>query len=179
MDVEGTQLTEQSNGEQWMSERIGVLFVCLGNICRSPLAEGVFRHIVAAEGLADEFDVDSAGTSSYHTGDSPDTRTVEVARRRGLVLEHAARQVVAADLHRFHYLIVMDASNRAKVERLAEQASGRSEVHMLRAFDDEAGADQDVPDPYFGGAGGFEVVHDMVERACRGLLAHIRSEHGI
>jgi protein-tyrosine phosphatase len=162
-----------------MSDRIGVLFVCLGNICRSPLAEGVFRDVVRKEGLDGRFDIDSAGTSSYHTGDSPDPRTVAVARARGLELEHAARQVVEKDLHRFHYVMVMDGSNRDKVERLASQAAGRAEVHMFRAFDDEAGTDLDVPDPYFGGPDGFEDVHDMVERACRGLLEHIRSEHDV
>jgi protein-tyrosine phosphatase len=162
-----------------MSDRIGVLFVCLGNICRSPLAEGVFRDVVQKEGLDGRFDIDSAGTSSWHAGDSPDPRTVAVARERGLELEHAARQVLAEDLHRFHYVLVMDASNRAKVEKLAAQAAGRAEVLMLRAFDAAAGTDLDVPDPYFGGPGGFEAVHDMVERACRALLDHIRAEHDV
>jgi protein-tyrosine phosphatase len=162
-----------------MSDRIGVLFVCLGNICRSPLAEGVFRDVVRKEGLDDRFEIDSAGTSSYHAGDSPDPRTVAVARDRGLELDHVARQVVEPDLHRFHYVLVMDGSNREKVERLAAQAAGRAQVHMLRAFDGEADTDLDVPDPYFGGPGGFEEVHDMVERACRGLLEHIRTEHDV
>jgi protein-tyrosine phosphatase len=162
-----------------MSGSIGVLFVCLGNICRSPLAEGVFRHIVEEAGLADRFDIDSAGTSAYHAGDAPDERTVAVARRRGLALDHAARQVLQEDLQRFDYVLVMDTANRSKVERLAEQAAGRAEVRLLRAFDAEAGEDLDVPDPYFGGPDGFEDVHDMVERACRGLLEHIRTEHGL
>jgi protein-tyrosine phosphatase len=162
-----------------MSGSIGVLFVCLGNICRSPLAEGVFRHIVEEAGLADRFDIDSAGTSAYHAGDAPDERTVAVARRRGLDLDHAARQVLQEDLQRFDYVLVMDTANRSKVERLAEQAAGRAEVRLLRAFDAEAGEDLDVPDPYFGGPDGFEDVHDMVERACRGLLEHIRTEHGL
>jgi protein-tyrosine phosphatase len=157
-------------------ENVGVLFVCLGNICRSPLAEGVFRQVVEEEGLADSFRIDSAGTTSYHTGSPPDSRTVEVARRRGLVLEHAARQIREEDLELFDYVVVMDASNRGKVERLAERAPGRAEIHMLRAFDPEAEADADVPDPYFGGPDGFEDVHDMVERSCRGLLEHIRLE---
>lgn len=157
-----------------MSDRVGVLFVCLGNICRSPLAEGVFRQVAREEGLEDRFQIDSAGTSSYHVGASPDSRTVEVARRRGVRLEHEARQVLREDLERFDYVLVMDGSNLAKVERLGRDLPGSAEVHLLRSFDPEARGEQDVPDPYFGGAAGFEAVHDMVERACRGLLQHIR-----
>lgn len=159
--------------------RIGVLFVCLGNICRSPLAEGVFAQIVEAEGLAERFDIDSAGTSDYHIGDSPDPRTVEEARRRGLELSHAARQVTTQDLERFDYVIAMDASNLGKLERLAKQQRGRAQLHLLRTFDDEARDDLEVPDPYFGGPDGFSDVHDMVERASRGLLEHIRSEFAL
>jgi protein-tyrosine phosphatase len=162
-----------------MSDRIGVLFVCLGNICRSPLAEGVFRDIVEREELGDRFDIDSAGTSDYHIGDSPDGRTVAEARRRGLELDHAARQVKAADLDRFDYIIAMDASNLGRIERLARSAPRSAELHLLRAFDPEAGDDLEVPDPYFGGADGFANVHDMVERACAGLLRHIREQHAL
>lgn len=140
---------------------------------------GVFRHLVEEEGLADRFEIDSAGTSSYHTGDSPDPRTVAVASARGLRLEHAARQILAEDLERYDYVVVMDGSNLSKVQRIARQSPGRAEVHLLRSFDPEAGGETDVPDPYFGGPDGFEDVHDMVERACRGLLDHIRSERGI
>lgn len=163
-----------------MQERkIGVLFVCLGNICRSPLAEGVFRHLVERDGLGDRFDIDSAGTSDYHIGDSPDPRTVEEARRRGLALSHAARQVASEDLDRFDYIIAMDASNLGKLERIAKQYRGRAELHLLRAFDEDARDDLEVPDPYFGGPDGFSDVHDMIERASEGLLAHIRAEFAL
>lgn len=158
---------------------VGVLFVCLGNICRSPLAEGVFRQLVDEAGLARRFEIDSAGTSAFHAGDPPDSRTVEVARRRGLELEHAARQIELDDFRRFHYVVVMDASNHGKVRALEARVEGRAEVHMLRSFDGDAGDDLDVPDPYFGGPDGFEDVHDMVERACAGLLHHIREQHGL
>ena len=161
-----------------MKEEIGVLFVCLGNICRSPLAEGVFREIVREEGLQDRFDVDSAGTSDYHTGDSPDPRTVSEAKRRGLILDHAARQIRSQDLEKFDYVIAMDASNLGRVERLAKSMRG-AQLRLLRSFDEEAADDLEVPDPYFGGPDGFADVHDMVERACRGLLAHIRSQHAL
>lgn len=162
-----------------MSDSIGVLFVCLGNICRSPLAEAVFRDLVRREGLEDRFDVDSAGTSSYHTGEFPDARTVETAQRRGLSIEHAARQIQDEDLERFRYVIAMDASNLGRIEGLAAGLESDAELHLLRAFDATAGDDLEVPDPYFGGPGGFEEVHDMVERASRGLLGHIRAQHGL
>ncbi|CAN5637034.1 low molecular weight protein-tyrosine-phosphatase [soil metagenome] len=162
-----------------MRDRIGVLFVCLGNICRSPLAEGVFRQIVEREGLADRFEIDSAGTSAYHCGDPPDSRTAEVARRRGVLLEHAARQVDEEDFERFDFILAMDASNLGKLQRLAQRASGEAELQLLRGFDASADDDLEVPDPYFGGADGFEDVHDMVERACDGLLQHVRSVRGV
>lgn len=162
-----------------MAEKVGVLFVCLGNICRSPLAEGVFRDIVERAGLGDRFDIDSAGTSDYHIGDSPDARTVAEARRRGLALEHAARQLTDRDLERFDYVIAMDASNLGRIERLARRVPRTAELHLLRAFDAEAGDDLEVPDPYYGGPDGFADVHDMVERACEGLLAHIREQHAL
>jgi protein-tyrosine phosphatase len=160
-----------------MTQRIGVLFVCLGNICRSPLAEGVFKAVVTQSGLEDRFDIDSAGTSAFHVGDTPDPRTLDVATRRGVRLDHTARQVAPADLDRFHYIIAMDLSNLGRLERLAERVRGRAELHLLRAFDAAADGDLEVPDPYFGGADGFEDVHDMVERASEGLLEHIRSQH--
>jgi protein-tyrosine phosphatase len=162
-----------------MTQRIGVLFVCLGNICRSPLAAAVFGEIVRGEGLEARFQVDSAGTSDYHTGDSPDPRTVSEAQRRGLTLEHAARQIGIEDLERFDYVIAMDASNLGRIERLAKSLGRSAELHLLRAFDEEANDDLEVPDPYFGGPDGFADVHDMIERACRGLLDHIRSQHAL
>lgn len=165
-----------------MGSTVRVLFVCRGNICRSPLAMGVFRSVVAAAGLAHRIEIDSAGTSSYHAGLPPDARTVAVARRRGLALAHAARQVQAEDLHSFDYVVVMDGSNRDSVERLARPGPGSARsarILMLREFDPAAGGAPDVPDPYFGGPADFEAVHDMVERACSGLLEHIRREHGL
>lgn len=154
--------------------RIGVLFVCLGNICRSPLAEGVFRYLVRRAGLTDRFHIASAGTSDYHTGESPDRRTAEVARRRGVVLDHAAVQMTSKDLDRFDYVLAMDRQNLSRIQRLAGGRRHRARLELLRTFDDTAGDRLEVPDPYFGGPRGFEEVHDMIERACAGLLAHIR-----
>jgi protein-tyrosine phosphatase len=159
-------------------DRIGVLFVCLGNICRSPLAEGVFRDLVEEAGLADRFRIDSAGTSGYHDGEGPDPRTVEVARARGVVLDHVSRRVRPIDFEIFEYIIAMDGDNLRKLQRLDLEAQGEAEIALLRSFE-EGDGDLHVPDPYFGGPRGFEDVHDMVERACRGLLAHIVDRHDV
>jgi protein-tyrosine phosphatase len=160
-------------------DKLSVLFVCLGNICRSPLAEGVFHHLVQQAGIARHFHIDSAGTSGYHAGDPPDARTSSVARARGIELTSRSRQLLQEDLQDFDYLIVMDEDNRAGVERLARTRAPRAKVHLLREFDDEANGDLNVPDPYYGGPRGFEDVHDMVERSCRVLLDHLRERHGI
>lgn len=159
-------------------EPIGVLFVCLGNICRSPLAEGVFRGLAEAEGLSARFRIDSAGTSGYHDGEGPDARTAEVARARGILLDHVSRRVRPIDFETFHYIIAMDSDNLRKLRRLDVETDGDAEIALLRSFDEDA-ADPEVPDPYFGGPHGFEDVHDMVEAACRGLLAHIRDRHDL
>ena len=164
-------------------DRIGVLFVCLGNICRSPLAECVFRALVDEAGLAHAFDIDSAGTASYHVGDQPDPRTRRTAAERGVTLTGRARQVEATDFRRFDYIIAMDADNHRTLERrLARLSAGderRGQLRMLREFDPEAGRDLDVPDPYYGGPRGFHDVHDIVERSCLALLGKIRIEHGL
>lgn len=157
---------------------IRVLFVCLGNICRSPLAEAVFRHLVGERRWTDRFEIDSAGTSGWHRGAPPDWRSAEVARRRGIELAGASRKVTAADLRRFDYVIAMDAENRAALDELRAASGGTAEVRQLREFEPGAGS-LDVPDPYYGGPRGFEDVHEIVERACAGLLAHIAAERGV
>ena len=160
-------------------DKLSVLFVCLGNICRSPLAEGVFKHLVSEAGLANRFDIDSAGTASYHVGDPPDDRTSAVARARGIELTSKARQVIRDDLQRFDYVLVMDSQNYKNVKRLAGREAPRAEVRLLREFDSKADRDLDVPDPYYGGTRGFEAVHDIVERSCRGLLDYLRDQHDL
>jgi len=159
-------------------EPIRVLFVCLGNICRSPLAEAVFRHLVEERGWAGRFEIDSAGTSGWHRGAPPDSRSAAVARRRGIEVAGASRRVVAADLRRFHYVIAMDEENLDALRELQASAGGGAQVRRLREFEPHA-ASLDVPDPYYGGPRGFEEVHDIVERACAGLLAHVAAEHGL
>lgn len=148
---------------------IRVLFVCLGNICRSPLAEALFRHHAEARGVADRFEIDSAGTSAYHQGAPPDERSSATARSRGVLLTGKSRQIAPADLRHYHYVLVMDAENLHAVQRLARDSPSTARVHRLREWDTEADS-LDVPDPYYGGSGGFDHVHDVVDRSCKALL---------
>lgn len=148
---------------------IRILFVCLGNICRSPLAEAVFRTEAESRGVADRFEIDSAGTSGYHRGAAPDRRAATVARSRGITVSGASRQVTSHDLERFDYVVCMDADNLDEVERLRDEAGASTKVVRLRDWDPDP-EHGDVPDPYFGGDQGFEHVHDIVERACRAML---------
>jgi len=157
------------------SEPTRILFVCLGNICRSPLAESIFRHLARERGVVERFVIDSAGTSGYHAGNPPDERSAATARRRGIEITGRSRQLTAADLHDFDYVIVMDAENLANVRALQERAGGSARVHRLREWDPEADT-PDVPDPYYGGPDGFEQVHDLVERSCAALLDDLLSE---
>jgi protein-tyrosine phosphatase len=155
---------------------VRLLFVCLGNICRSPTAEGVTRSLVQAEGMGGEVLLDSAGTGSWHVGSSPDARATAAARDRGVVLEGSARQVREEDFEEYDLILAMDSSNVRDLLVLAPSAQAREKVHLLREFDPVAPAgDLDVPDPYYGATGGFEEVFDLVEAACRGLLAEIRA----
>ncbi|HEX2204085.1 MAG TPA: low molecular weight protein-tyrosine-phosphatase [Longimicrobium sp.] len=160
------------------TDPIRVLFVCLGNICRSPLAEAVFRHEVKRRGVEDRFEIDSAGTSGYHDGAAPDRRSTETARRRGITLEGQSRKLTAADLRAFDYVIAMDAENRDEIEALHGRSGGTAKVHRLREWDPRPDS-LDVPDPYYGGPRGFEDVHDIVERSCARLLDHILAERGV
>lgn len=162
-----------------MSDSVSVLFVCLGNICRSPLAEAVFRQVVRDAGLDHRIRIDSAGTSGYHDGDPPDERTAAVAAARGVTVAGTSRRITGEDLERFDYLVVMDRQNLRDVERLLDGAPAAPRVHLLREFDPRADGDLEVPDPYYGGPRGFEDVHDMVERSARELLDRLRREHGL
>lgn len=156
-----------------IERKTSVLFVCMGNICRSPTAEGVFRHFVNEAGLSEQFDIDSAGTHAYHVGEPPDHRAAAAAERRGISLANiAARRVSDDDFERFDFIIAMDDDNR---QRLLDQApeEHRSKVTLFLSFADNG--EREVPDPYYGGAAGFERVLDLVEEASRGLLAAIKS----
>jgi len=157
---------------------VKVLFVCMGNICRSPTAEGVFRHLVHETGLADQIHIDSAGTHAYHVGEPPDRRAQAAASNRSIDLSsQRARKVLPEDFERFDYVLAMDSNNYAELEYISQ--SGQQ--HKLSLFLDFAlNADtREVPDPYYGGDQGFEHVLDLVEAASQGLLADIRHKHSI
>ena len=152
-----------------------VLFVCLGNICRSPTAEGVFRRLVRDEGLDGRIEIDSAGTGDWHVGEPPDARATEAADARGIDLAGSARQFRPEDFRRFDLILAMDGENRRDLLRLAPDDDARAKVRLFREFDPAAdGGDLDVPDPYFGGERGFEHVLDLVDAAARGLLDELR-----
>jgi protein-tyrosine phosphatase len=148
----------------------------MGNICRSPTAEAVMRGLVREAGLEDEIEIESAGIGDWHVGHAPDARATEAAARRGVTLAGSARQVRPSDFEDFDLLLAMDRDNLAELRALAPDAAAGEKVRMLREFDPaSAGApDLDVPDPYYGGAQGFETVLDQVEAACRGLLDTLR-----
>jgi protein-tyrosine phosphatase len=151
-----------------------LLFVCLGNICRSPTGEGVMRHLVEEAGLADEFEIDSAGTGNWHLGEGPDRRSVAAAAARGITIGGHARQVTGADFEHYDYILAADAYNFRDLQAIAPTDEDEAKVHMLREFDEMSTPDDyDVPDPYYGGPSGFDDVIDLVEAACRGLLDEI------
>lgn len=154
---------------------IRVLMVCMGNICRSPTAEGVFRSVIEQAGLQDQVEVDSAGTHAYHIGESPDGRSQQAAVRRGYDLSaQRARRVTAQDFEEFDYVLAMDSDNYHGLERLCAPEH-RHKLYRFLEFAPELGV-QDVPDPYYGGGSGFEGVLDLVEAASMGLLEELRSK---
>jgi protein-tyrosine phosphatase len=157
---------------------VRVLFVCMGNICRSPTAEGVFTALVEREGLLDLISIDSAGTHAYHVGEPPDTRAQSAALQRGIdISAQRARRVTSEDFERFDYVLPMDLSNYRELEALRPEECRA----VLRRFLDYAPdlPEEDVPDPYYGGPKGFARVLDLIEVAAEGLLAEIRQRHGL
>ncbi|MDH5444660.1 MAG: low molecular weight phosphotyrosine protein phosphatase [Gammaproteobacteria bacterium] len=155
---------------------INVLFVCMGNICRSPTAEGIFRHIVQERNLSDSIITDSAGTHAYHVGEQPDRRAQATASKRGIDLSDLkARRVSEKDFKEFDYILAMDNDNYTVLEDLCPPDYQGNLSLFLEFARNHPGTE--VPDPYYGGAKGFEVVFDMVEQAALGLLEHIQKRH--
>jgi protein-tyrosine phosphatase len=157
---------------------VRLLFVCMGNICRSPTAEAVMRGLVSREGLETVIEIDSAGTNGWHAGQPPDWRSRTAAKLRGVVVEGEARQVHVSDFARYDLLLAADADNVVALRAIAPDAEAAARVRLLREFDPAALAsgDLEVPDPYYGGEDGFEHVLDVVEAACEGLLACLRAQ---
>lgn len=157
---------------------VSVLFVCLGNICRSPTAEAVFADRLKKAGLEDRVRIDSAGTGDWHVGKSPDARARAAAEGRGYAMDHLrARQVEADDFHRFDYVLAMDPQNLADLEAM-QPAGSKAHTAAFLDFHPQEGLDE-VPDPYYGGDQGFDYVLDLVETAAEGLLEHLQREHGL
>ena len=158
-------------------ENARVLFVCMGNICRSPTGEGVFQKLVVDRGLEDRIEIDSAGTISYHAGDRADPRMRTAAAQRGYPLGSRARQIVADDIARFHLIIAMDRENLRDIRRLVAQGQPSKHVKLLSEFLPK-GSPSDVPDPYYGGPSGFDQVIDMIEEACPRILDYLLGRSG-
>ena len=151
-----------------------VLMVCLGNLCRSPTAEAVLRKKVHEAGLDGRIEVDSAGTADYHVDSPPDRRAIAHGERRGLAMKQLrGRQVSSGDFDRFDFILAMDDDNLANLNRI-RPAGSRAEVALLMSYAPQAGA-REVPDPYYGGTEGFEIVLDLVESAADGFIAAVRS----
>lgn len=159
-----------------MAKKVNVLFVCMGNICRSPLAHGLFEDLVRREGLADRIWVDSAGTHAYHVGEPPDPRSQQTAECHGIDLSRQrARRVEHTDFEKFDYILAMDRDNY----RLLLNSAPAHHHHKIRLFLEFAPErpEEEVPDPYYGGPEGFERVYEMVDAAANGLMAEIRRQH--
>ncbi|MCC5931924.1 MAG: low molecular weight phosphotyrosine protein phosphatase [Cyclobacteriaceae bacterium] len=156
---------------------IKVLFVCLGNICRSPLAEGIFKKLIEERGLLKHFHFDSAGTAAYHTGSPPDPRSFEIAGQHNILLEHTARKINDHDFQTFDYILAMDTSNYQHIKAQMERHPKiKSQLFKMRDFDAQKSG-RDVPDPYYGGLKGFEKVYEMLEEACNIFIDYLEENH--
>lgn len=153
---------------------IKVLFVCLGNICRSPLAEAIFIHKIKEKGLENFFEADSCGTSNYHIGIQPDSRTVKNALRNGVIMNHLGRQLCQEDLDDFDFIFAMDQSNRTNILRLKNAGKHAHKINLMREFDPESKGE--VPDPYYGGEKEFQEVFDILDRTLENFIRHLKEK---
>ena len=155
---------------------VKILFVCLGNICRSPLAMALFKQQAKNRGLEDAFLIDSCGTSNYHIGEPPDRRTTLNAEDNGIFIRHRARQLSRDDLSYFDYILAMDAENVRSVNALDPHEEYQEKIKLMRDFDDQYSG-SDVPDPYFGGENGFQEVFEILSRSVNNFLDFLEKEH--
>lgn len=152
---------------------VRVLFVCLGNICRSPLAEAIFMDKVTRKNLLHHFEIDSCGTSNYHIGDQPDSRTIASAHKNGIKISHSCRQLTSDDLEYFDYIMAMDQSNHQNILRLSNNGIHAEKVFLMRDFDVQ-GKGEEVPDPYFGDERTFQDVFEILDRSASNFLQYIQ-----
>ncbi|MBX2946369.1 MAG: low molecular weight phosphotyrosine protein phosphatase [Cyclobacteriaceae bacterium] len=151
---------------------VKVLFVCLGNICRSPLAEAIFKHKISQRGYQHQVEADSCGTSNYHIGDLPDERTRANAHQNGISINHRGRQLQPSDLEYFDFILAMDRSNHQNILNLPNASLHRHKVYLMRSFDSTDDHDE-VPDPYYGGMRGFQEVFEILDRSTEAFLVHL------
>ena len=159
---------------------VKVCFVCLGNICRSPTAEGIMNTLIQEAQLQNRILIDSAGTSAFHEGEPADPRSQKAAEERGYILSSRARAFLKSDIQHFDYIVAMDTANRNHLLQLCASEKEKEKLHLLRDFDSDSPPESSVPDPYYGGTQGFSNVIDICERGCQGLLNNIRTQrlHG-
>lgn len=169
--------TKQDNAKS--GPKVAVSFVCMGNICRSPTAEAVMRHLVHEAGLEATITIDSAGTGDWHVGQERDRRSRAVAMRRGMPITGPARQFVRSDFDRFELVLALDEENVHDLRKLAPNDEARARIRLLCDFDASAAPGAEVPDPYYGGPEGFDQVFDICLAACRGLLDHLRRSYDL
>lgn len=150
-----------------------ICFVCLGNICRSPLAEGIFSHLIHKKGLDSYFHIESAGIGEWNVGQPPDARTVTVAANHGVIVSGQSRQFVSEDFSEFDLIIAMDSENKRSLLKLADNSTDRAKVHLLREYDLESNRGPDIPDPYYQDNDFFEHVYQMIEISCRSMLSAV------
>lgn len=171
MDHQTTASTQQAG-----AEKDSLLFICLGNICRSPAAEGITKKMLAERGMADSIAVDSAGIGGWHVGQLPDSRMRRHGAAHGYTFNSRARQFCAADFSRFSHIVVMDDENYKAITRMATTEADRRKVLRMADFLRRHPAQTSIPDPYYGGESGFELVIELLEDACEGLLDHITNK---
>jgi protein-tyrosine phosphatase len=157
-------------------KKIKILFVCLGNICRSPLAEAIFKHKIKERNLQDHVDVTSCGTANYHVGDSPDPRTIKNALKNGVVIDHLGRQLSAQDLESYDFIIAMDKSNHSNILKLENAKDHSHKIKLMRSFDLNP-AGEEVPDPYYGDEAGFQNVFDILSHSVDSFIQFLEKEH--
>jgi protein-tyrosine phosphatase len=159
-----------------MNSTVEVCFVCLGNICRSPLAQGVFETLVKEEGLQDRIIISSAGVGNWHVGNPPDPRMQQTAHEHGIQLNSQARQFQASDFKQMDLVLAMDHSNLSALQQMRPAPELKDKLFLFRSFDSQHNNDLDVPDPYYGGDKGFETVYQIVERTCPKVLEHLKTK---
>lgn len=161
---------------QYMNKTLSVCFVCHGNICRSPLAQGVMETLVKREGLEKTILISSAGVSGWHVGEPPDDRMRDTARSHGVSLNSRGRHFQANDYQELDLVLAMDHSNLNTLKELRPTTETNDKLFLFRSFDPQNNGDLDVPDPYYGGGQGFELVYEMVERTCPKILEHLKAK---